>query len=131
MHTTWKSQATLLKYTFHNYIIECETVCIFVGHIPLYEPASDSYLLLWNYDEVLTVFHLHSCVIAYLSGHYHEGGYAVDEHGIHYASLRGIIEADATEDASATAHVYNGHIELFNVGSRKNPIDKIIIELKR
>ena len=33
-----------------------------------------------------------SCVVCYISGHDHDGGYAVDNNGIHHVTMLGAIE---------------------------------------
>ena len=99
------------------------------GHIPLYVRSSYPFCILWNYADVLKIFHQHHCVVMYAAGHDHDGGYAIDDHGIHHLTLRAIVEAHATEDATVTAHVFKGRLEVHNLGPRRNPIDKIIIKL--
>ena len=88
----------------------------FSGHIPLYAPAADRTCLLWNYQEVLDVFHRYNCVIAYFSGHDHEGGYAVDPHGVHHVTFEGVVETKPGDLASAVVDVYEDRLELVGEG---------------
>ena len=66
----------------------------FVGHIPIYFPATDSVCLVWNYDDILRILHKHRCVLAFLAGHTHFDAYIQDENGLHHIILPGVIEAE-------------------------------------
>ncbi|XP_071129620.1 manganese-dependent ADP-ribose/CDP-alcohol diphosphatase-like [Mytilus edulis] len=62
-----------------------------VGHNPIYLPATDSACLCWNYSEILDILSENS-VVCYISGHDHDGGYSVDQSGIHHITMPGAIE---------------------------------------
>jgi 3',5'-cyclic AMP phosphodiesterase CpdA len=64
-----------------------ERVIVFC-HFPVL-PASQSGL--WNDREVLAILRAHRSVVAYFSGHAHEGGYVRDG-GIHYLTFQGMVE---------------------------------------
>jgi 3',5'-cyclic AMP phosphodiesterase CpdA len=57
-------------------------------HFPVL-PAAQSGL--WNDQEVLAVLRAHPSVVAYFSGHAHEGGYVRDGR-IHYLTFQGMVE---------------------------------------
>ncbi|XP_013788443.1 manganese-dependent ADP-ribose/CDP-alcohol diphosphatase-like isoform X2 [Limulus polyphemus] len=92
-----------------------EKVILF-GHVALCPGSVDDSCLLWNYQEVMDVFHRHSSVVLYLCGHAHKSGYAVDSHGVHYLVLAGIIETSPLEQAFMTLSVYEDKIEVIGYG---------------
>ena len=79
----------------------------FVGHIPVYLPASDVVCLAWNYEDILRTLHKHRCVLAYLAGHTHNSAYSQDEKAIHHVVFPGVIEAPPKRSAAhATILLY-------------------------
>lgn len=83
------------------------------GHIPLYGPATDDVCLVFNYYRVLDIFHAHAkCIVAYLAGHDHKGGYAIDSAGIHHVTFDGIVEVPPEHNSFATVHLYADRLEL-------------------
>lgn len=65
-----------------------ERVLVF-SHIPLCSEASSEKNLAYDYAEVLRILHQIGAgsVVAVLAGHYHQGGYARDNKGIHHITL--------------------------------------------
>lgn len=55
-------------------------------HIPLYAPATTPKTVLWNAEDVLAILHAHTNVVAVLTGHDHDGGYALDSNGLHHVT---------------------------------------------
>ncbi|CAL1289129.1 unnamed protein product [Larinioides sclopetarius] len=93
---------------------------IVFGHVSLHPESSDWSCLLWNYDEVMKIFHLHKCVIAYFSGHTHKSGYALDSHGISYIAFSGILEAPPDTSAFATVSYYQDRLEVHGHGIERS-----------
>lgn len=76
---------------------------IICGHVPIYAKSSDARNICWDSSAILELLHQYKCVIAYLAGHDHNGGSAVDEHGIYHITMPGIIETPPNETCFATA----------------------------
>jgi hypothetical protein len=56
-------------------------------HFPLLEAASSIRHLLWDKEQVLSVLHEHNdTVVAWMNGHYHQGGYAFHDR-IHHITF--------------------------------------------
>ncbi len=64
---------------------------------------------LWNDTELIGVLESHTCVVAYINGHNHAGGYGL-KNGIHYLTVPGMVE---TPDTTAYA--------VFQVGAAAGP----------
>jgi manganese-dependent ADP-ribose/CDP-alcohol diphosphatase len=76
-------------------------------HTPLLLEASNSSGVVWNANELLKlVWSYDNLVIAVLAGHYHTGGYFVDEKQIHHVTLKAILETPPGNNSHATAYVY-------------------------
>jgi len=93
-----------------------EKVIIFC-HFPVYPKMVHN---LWNYKTLLNLFKRHDNIVAYFSGHNHQGSYATLDH-THYLSLQGMVE---TPDNSAycTVDVYNDRLEVTGYGREKSRI---------
>ena len=84
---------------------------IVCGHNPLSKEASKEKFvslnaaqileLLWSYDHV---------IIAYVSGHFHQGGYFRDKCDIHHITLPGIIEKHPGSNSFMTVKVFEEKI---------------------
>ena len=72
--------------------------------------------VLWNYDELDALVRDHSCVVAVLSGHDHDGGFGTDEHGVHHITLQAPLECEEDEVAYGTIHMYRDRMELEGCG---------------
>ena len=53
-------------------------------------------------------------VIAYLSGHYHRGGYKQDKYGIHHMTVPAILETSEDANSFVTIKVFDDRIEFDN-----------------
>ncbi|XP_056405478.1 manganese-dependent ADP-ribose/CDP-alcohol diphosphatase isoform X2 [Hyla sarda] len=78
---------------------------IVAGHLPVHPASTDPICLTWNYAEVLAVLQSHPCVVAYFSGHDHDGGYFQDQCGIHHLTFNGIIETPPESQAFGTMYI--------------------------
>lgn len=93
---------------------------IICSHLPLHPNAASSSALLWNYEEVLNVIHRYNCVKACLAGHYHNGGYFVDSHGIHHRVLEAALECPPGSNAFGHIDVYHDRLFLFGTDRIKS-----------
>nr|XP_033815786.1 manganese-dependent ADP-ribose/CDP-alcohol diphosphatase isoform X2 [Geotrypetes seraphini]XP_033815787.1 manganese-dependent ADP-ribose/CDP-alcohol diphosphatase isoform X2 [Geotrypetes seraphini]XP_033815788.1 manganese-dependent ADP-ribose/CDP-alcohol diphosphatase isoform X2 [Geotrypetes seraphini]XP_033815789.1 manganese-dependent ADP-ribose/CDP-alcohol diphosphatase isoform X2 [Geotrypetes seraphini]XP_033815791.1 manganese-dependent ADP-ribose/CDP-alcohol diphosphatase isoform X2 [Geo len=89
---------------------------VVIGHLPLHPDAADPVCLAWNYKDALAVLQSHKCVVCYLAGHEHDGGYCLDSYGIHHVTLEGIIETPPNSHAFATVYVYDDRMVLHGRG---------------
>ncbi|KAG8446018.1 hypothetical protein GDO86_013770 [Hymenochirus boettgeri] len=89
---------------------------IVVGHLPIHPEATDTICLAWNYQEILSLLQSHSCVLAYLAGHDHDGGYCADIFGIHHVTFKGVIETPPESQAYGTMYVYEDKMVLKGQG---------------
>ncbi|XP_028821569.1 manganese-dependent ADP-ribose/CDP-alcohol diphosphatase-like [Denticeps clupeoides] len=85
---------------------------IVVSHLPVHPSSTDPICLAWNHSTVLSILHSHSCVVCFIAGHDHDGGYHQDELGLHYLTLEGVIETPPHSDAYGTVYVYKDHMFL-------------------
>lgn len=92
---------------------EClgQKVIVF-GHLPFY-PANNLYNQ-WNDTEMVSILGSYDCVVAYINGHDHRGGYAAKD-GVHYLTLKGMVETQAT-NAYAIVEVYDDRLEVIGFG---------------
>ncbi|XP_067914078.1 manganese-dependent ADP-ribose/CDP-alcohol diphosphatase isoform X2 [Heterodontus francisci] len=72
----------------------------------------DPMCIAWNYDEILSVLYAHGSVVCFLAGHDHDGGYYLDDHGIHHVTFEGVIETSPESHAFGTIHVYEDRMIL-------------------
>ncbi|KAF8753118.1 hypothetical protein HU200_011772 [Digitaria exilis] len=90
------------------------------SHLPVCPAAASPTGLMWNYGEVMDVVRRHEgCVVAWLAGHDHRGGYAVDEWGVHHRTLEAALECPPGTDAFGRVEVYTDRLRL--VGSGRMP----------
>jgi len=114
-----KTQLDWLKQVLQKASANKEKVII-LGHIPIYPGSCSDNTLLWNYDEVLPILHTFDCVVAYLSGHDHPGGYNRDDHGIHHRTFESPLEVPVGESAYGVIHVYQDKLVLKGAGMVKD-----------
>jgi 3',5'-cyclic AMP phosphodiesterase CpdA len=84
-------QLEWLKKTLASAAAAGEKAIVFC-HFPLL-PGGNS--TLWNAAEVIAALDAGTCVVAYISGHVHSGDY-VENGGIHYLTVKGMVENDPT-----------------------------------
>ncbi|MEQ2194924.1 hypothetical protein XENOCAPTIV_004773 [Xenoophorus captivus] len=78
-----------------------------VSHLPVHPGCTDSVCLAWNHDDLLAMIRSHSCVVCYMAGHTHDGGYCLDKDtGVHHLTVDGVIETHPDSDAYGTVSVY-------------------------
>lgn len=96
---------------------------IVCGHLPVHPQATESPMCLsWDFKEVLDLFGKYEkTILAYFSGHDHEGGYFRDKHNIHHLTFAGIIETPPNSNSFATVKIYdNNKISIEGVGLISN-----------
>merc|ERR1712232_615290 len=87
------------------------------SHIPCYEPSTKCKTIAWNSEEILAVLDEHrDTVIAYLAGHDHDGGYAVDDAGIHHITMNSPLTAGLDIDCFAVLECYKHWAKLVSYG---------------
>jgi len=97
---------------------------IVMGHIPILAAASGDWCLLYNHDEILQTLEHYQCVVAYLSGHDHGGGYA-ERNGIHHVTMQGMVEA-GPESAYAIVTLFPDRIEIKGTGAVPSRTLKVV-----
>lgn len=81
-------------------------------HFPVLPESID--LTLWNSNEIVSILEEFPNIVAYISGHYHEGGYMYKS-GIHYVIQKAM--SDTHENAFAILDVYPGEIRIKGYGN--------------
>jgi predicted MPP superfamily phosphohydrolase len=82
---------------------------LIAGHVPIAPQSAAPSLLLWNHEEVLSLFRAYRDVVKLvLAGHEHDGGYAQMD-GIHYLTLPGVVNAAEGEDNAYAILELVGH----------------------
>ncbi|XP_038633396.1 manganese-dependent ADP-ribose/CDP-alcohol diphosphatase isoform X1 [Scyliorhinus canicula] len=76
-----------------------------IGHLPVHPNSADPMCIPWNYDEILSVLHAHTSIVCFIAGHDHDGGYYLDDHGIHHLTFEGVIETSPESHAFGTIYV--------------------------
>jgi manganese-dependent ADP-ribose/CDP-alcohol diphosphatase len=95
-----------------------DKVVIFT-HAPLYEGAASARNLAFDYDEALTIIHEEGegSVVAVMAGHFHRGGYAQDEHGVHHVTIQSPLTHGA---CFGVVEVYPDHLALVGQGAQRS-----------
>lgn len=87
------------------------------GHIPIHPQACETMCLAWNNKEVLELlWSFDHTVIAYFSGHDHQGGYFRDKYNVHHITFSAILETPPNSNAYATVKVYDNKLSVEGVG---------------
>lgn len=107
-----RRQLKWLKKELRRAGTEGERVVLF-SHHPL---LPENGLQAWNNREVLELLDSSPAVVAFISGHHHEGGY-VRAGRIHHVTLKGLVEA-TSETACGIADVYADRIVIRGFGDQ-------------
>lgn len=81
--------------------------CVVFTHLPCHADVCRQDGLLWNADEVLSVLQKSGVVLAYITGHDHDGGYTVDAKGIHHITPPAPLECADSESAFGYIVIYD------------------------
>lgn len=87
-------------------------------HYPLL-PENGLHLL--NNQEVLEKIGHSPALVAWFSGHHHEGNYVKDRHGVHHLTLRGMVEAQSPA-SGAVVRVYSDKLILHGIGDEMDRV---------
>ena len=91
---------------------------IVFGHMPLY-PANNHNT--WNDTELIETFESYGCVVAYINGHNHAGNYGY-KNGIHYLTLKGMVEAASGANAYAVIEAYKDDLRIDGFGKEPDRV---------
>eukprot|EP00668_Euglena_longa_P000576 GGOE01000708.1.p1 GENE.GGOE01000708.1~~GGOE01000708.1.p1 ORF type:complete len:362 (+),score=65.26 GGOE01000708.1:53-1087(+) len=72
--------------------------------------------LLWNYQEVLAAIDESPAAVAVFSGHFHPGGCATNDRGVHFLVLNGTVEC-ASAACFGTVDVYSDRLVVRGFGT--------------
>eukprot|EP00403_Amphidinium_massartii_P033145 CAMPEP_0178445716 /NCGR_PEP_ID=MMETSP0689_2-20121128/40344_1 /TAXON_ID=160604 /ORGANISM="Amphidinium massartii, Strain CS-259" /LENGTH=343 /DNA_ID=CAMNT_0020070343 /DNA_START=28 /DNA_END=1059 /DNA_ORIENTATION=- len=107
------------------------TVLVF-SHVPVYEAATNARTLVWDADKVMELLHRHrQSVLAVVSGHDHDGGYAVDDTGIHHITLRSPLITEPGSDCFAVLECFpDGTAHFVSHGFACPGLDDMVLSRK-
>eukprot|EP00746_Dinoflagellata_sp_MGD_P001579 gnl/MRDRNA2_/MRDRNA2_102992_c0_seq1.p1 gnl/MRDRNA2_/MRDRNA2_102992_c0~~gnl/MRDRNA2_/MRDRNA2_102992_c0_seq1.p1 ORF type:complete len:360 (+),score=56.64 gnl/MRDRNA2_/MRDRNA2_102992_c0_seq1:84-1163(+) len=92
---------------------------VVMTHVPLHPGACPPGALLWNYDEVLEVLKCAGpgVVALVLAGHYHSGGYTMDDFGTHHVTLPSPLHCNEQDQrCHCTVEIWTDHIDILGCG---------------
>ncbi|MBM3891842.1 MAG: hypothetical protein FJ388_22230 [Verrucomicrobia bacterium] len=95
-----------------------QRVIVFCHH-PTLAAASTPSALLWNAAEVVGLLAQSGCVVAWINGHDHKGGYAL-VNGIHHLTVPGMIESPTGGNGYAVAETFADRIVIVGKGTVPN-----------
>ena len=91
-----------------------KTVVLFC-HWPL---LPENMTQLWDNQKVIELLEKYDCVVAWISGHHHEGGY-LKKGKIHYLTLKGMVETQSV-GSFGVMDVYKDKLILNGYGNQKD-----------
>lgn len=92
---------------------------VILTHVPLHPLATVREALLWNYNEVLAVLERvgPGVVALVLAGHYHSGGYTMDEFGTYHVTLQSPLHCNEDDPrCHCTIEIWKDRIEILGCG---------------
>lgn len=86
-------------------------------HLPTLAAAANARHLLWNHADVLALLARHrGTVVAWISGHLHEGGYALHD-GVHHVTVQAVLECSLHHPITAAiVSVHHDHLQIVGIG---------------
>lgn len=86
-------------------------------HLPTLIEAANARHVLWNHDQVRQILARFSdVVVAWISGHWHEGGYALHDN-IHHVTIPAVLECNLEHDLTAAIFELNpSHVNIIGLG---------------
>ncbi|MBI5683916.1 MAG: metallophosphoesterase [Verrucomicrobia bacterium] len=100
-----------------------QRVMVFCHH-PILAAASSPGAILWNAAEVEALLVQSGCVVAWINGHDHKGGYAV-ANGIHHLTVQGMVESPTGGTSYAIASVFATRIVIEGRGTTPSRVLEI------
>ncbi|KAJ7524310.1 hypothetical protein O6H91_17G000100 [Diphasiastrum complanatum] len=85
-------------------------------HAPVNPDVCAPEALVWEGYLILRIIYRYNCVVAFISGHGHEGGYAVDRHGIHHRVLEAVVDCRPGHSAFGHVNVYTHKPSIVGTG---------------
>ncbi len=119
-HYDWNSgigekQQNWLKEELKSADSLSQKVIVF-SHMPIKPERSAS---LWNSDEIVDIIESSPNVVAFITGHHHDGGYAF-ENGIHYITISGMVNTEVS--SFAILNIYNDSLVLNGFGNQRDMV---------
>jgi hypothetical protein len=90
---------------------------VVMNHYPVYPPNDHNS---WDSDRIVDLVARHDHVIAYFSGHNHQGNYALTG-GAHFLNFKGMVDTPHS-NAFAIVAVYPDRLEVTGYGREKNRV---------
>ena len=100
-----------------------QRVIVFCHH-PILAAASSPAAVLWNAAEVEAALARSGCVVAWINGHDHKGGYAF-ANGIHHLTVHGMVESPTGGNSYAVASVFETRIAVEGKGTTPSRVLEI------
>ena len=88
-----------------------------LSHVALHPRANSPICVVWNFDEVLAVLHRHPSASAVFCGHDHNGGYHLDDAGVHHVTFKSPLNCGLNEHSFAIAELHHDRILLQGHGN--------------
>ncbi len=117
-HYDWNSgigekQQNWLKEELNSADSLNQKVIVF-SHMPIKPKHAAS---LWNSDEIVDIIESSPNVVAFITGHHHDGGYAF-ANGIHYITIFGMVNTEIS--SFAILNIYQDSLVLKGFGNQRN-----------
>ena len=111
-----EAQMAWLRRTLQEARGAGQRVVVF-SHVPAVLAAAGPRHLLWNWEEVQETLRAHQgTVFAWISGHYHAGGYALHE-GVHHLTVPAVLENDPQHPfTAAILEFHPDHVAVVGFG---------------
>ncbi len=108
-------QIAWLKSELKDAELKNQKVIIY-SHMPIRPKASTN---LWNNKEISQIIEKNMNVVAFISGHRHEGGYAYKK-GVHYIGISGMVNTSMS--SYGILEIYNNRLVLNGYGNQEDLI---------
>lgn len=109
------AQKKWLAETLAQAVKAGEKVIVFCHH-PAVREASNPHSVLWNLDEIAKLLEDCPAVMAYVAGHAHHGGYAL-QNGVHHVTLQGLVEAPEDGNCFGVVSVFPDRLVIEGQGT--------------
>jgi len=85
---------------------------VILSHAILHPQACEGTTMAWDFEAALHEIHRTRCVVAVFCGHDHNGGYHLDEAGVHHVTLCSPLNEGEEGSAFGTFRSFADHFEL-------------------
>lgn len=110
-----EEQMTWLEDTLADAEQKGQKAMVF-GHMPVRGGHTEN---AWDAPEIQQTLEAHDNVVAYINGHYHAGGYEA-ANGIHYVTLRGMVEDPYPANAYSIVTVQENKVRIDGFGDQQD-----------